>query len=432
MKILGPINRGGFGRVEKVETTPGCILARKVFDPQPSVLGADPVVARAKFVKRFVREVRVQSSLGGDFVLPVHGFDLISTPPWFTMPLADRSLQDEISRSRDDAKQALPDVLNALEEMHKLGLVHRDLKPANVLFHEGKWKLSDFGLVLPAPGTTTTLTSTSSAWGTSEYAAPEQVNDFGNVTLAADIYAFGCILHDIFNGSPRIPFQRQTCPGSIGPIIEKCTELDPRRRFKSVGALRSVLLTALSAAPIPSTATGAAWLARIADIATWTADDLEQFARFITSDKNISERDSLCRALDEETLKAMQCIDAIAWRPVADCYCEWATGSFAWNYCDVIIGRLVAIFEVGEVETIASAIMAAARLACSHNRWFVMRQVLAMAGSTLADEVAHRVAIEIVVQDAHRDFTQSAAAVSEPIDRYHPRIADVLRKNPTT
>ncbi|QSV74519.1 MAG: protein kinase family protein [Aphanizomenon flos-aquae KM1D3_PB] len=49
--------------------------------------------------------------------------------------------------------EALSDILNALEELHFLGYVHRDLKPQNILFHQGRWKLSDFGLVLPVtPG----------------------------------------------------------------------------------------------------------------------------------------------------------------------------------------------------------------------------------------------------------------------------------------
>jgi serine/threonine protein kinase len=210
MQILGNISRGGFGRVEKIKTRDGDIVARKVFDPLPDIVAAADI---SKLKKRFRREVRVQSSLSGDYFIPVLDSDLESENPSFIMPLAEKNFWEEIQDSRSKNKiplESLADILNALEELHSLGYVHRDLKPQNILFQAGRWKLSDFGLVLPVTGATTKLTSLDSAWGTAGYCAPEQAEDFRNSTPSVDIYAFGCILHDLYGSSPRVPYQKYT------------------------------------------------------------------------------------------------------------------------------------------------------------------------------------------------------------------------------
>ena len=49
----------------------------------------------------------------------------------------------------DEASAAkfLAEVLTAIDEIHKNGVIHRDIKPENILIDEfGHAKLSDFGL----------------------------------------------------------------------------------------------------------------------------------------------------------------------------------------------------------------------------------------------------------------------------------------------
>ncbi len=116
---------------------------------------------------------------------------------------------------------------------HK-GLVHRDVKPANVLLTtDGIARVTDFGLVrshsvvesgnedvrdqpepeLPrtaspqdsvATGTWQTVTAAGGLVGTPPYMAPELWRQAQRGTVATDIYAYGCLLFEVFCG--RRPF----------------------------------------------------------------------------------------------------------------------------------------------------------------------------------------------------------------------------------
>src|SRR4051812_39606924 len=92
MKVIREINRGGFGVVHEVLSQTGEHLARKTFGPQiasPEELD--------KLQRRFEREVRVQSQIQHPNIMPIMTHDLNASPPWFTMPLATKSLEAKIA-----------------------------------------------------------------------------------------------------------------------------------------------------------------------------------------------------------------------------------------------------------------------------------------------------------------------------------------------
>ena len=90
------------------------------------------------------------------------------------------------------------------------------------------------------------------AGGDAMYRPPECANNFRRATEQADIYSFGAILHDIFGaGVARVPHTELTVAGALKLYRrEMHRELQPRRRYASIAALREELFDVLDNAII--------------------------------------------------------------------------------------------------------------------------------------------------------------------------------------
>lgn len=428
------IARGGFGIVEEVELSDGTTAARKTFDPHPGFAHDADLVNKAR--KRFVREVSVQAQISHPHVVPVLIQDLRDDPPWFVMPYASRSLEDELDDARaagDIPLEALVQMLGGLEELHRLGFVHRDLKPQNVLRIEGRWMLSDLGLVLPPSSTTTTLTGTNSAWGTQAYAAPEVITAFHTVTPAADIFSVGCILHDLASPGPRIPYGQCSAPGPLGLIIEKCTAPRPSQRFADVASLRSTLVARLSTTAAAPASSEVIRLDQrlVADPAALTVDDWLEIGRIVDTEFAEMDAQALLYSLDSPHLRRCFQIAPAAFARIAATVCRWVReATFDFVFCDVLGARLATIFELGGTRERAEAALGALILGESHNRWTVMRLFFRLGGRALDDDAAERLAIEILSLGPRAEFLVARCESTIRVSRtaLHPRLQDALER----
>ena len=127
----------------------------------------------------------------------------ISAPP----PYAATTLLSEIQRLGRlpfDRVLALGIRLaEALEFLHRQGLVHRDIKPSNIIFVNGQPKLADVGLVAD-------LGDPRSFVGTEGYIPPE-----GPGTAQADLYSLGKVLYEAATGKDRHDFPQ------VGTAVEE-------------------------------------------------------------------------------------------------------------------------------------------------------------------------------------------------------------------
>ena len=260
-EVVEPIGAGGMGVVFRARDH---ALARDV-----AVKVLPPAVIEDDDRRqRFAREARLLAALNHPHIAQVYGIEDSSAGSAIVMELVPgRTLGDLIRSRAIGTREALAyarQVALALDAAHEKGIIHRDLKPDNIkVTPDGVVKVLDFGLAkarVEDHGTTGVETITVAAetrpgqvMGTVGYMSPEQVRG-QDVDRRTDIWAFGCILFELFSG--RFPFDAPTVSDTIAAVLEKppdwtalpaatptsvrhligrCLEKDRRQRLRDIG-----------------------------------------------------------------------------------------------------------------------------------------------------------------------------------------------------
>ena len=115
------------------------------------------------------------------------------------------------------------DLCSVLEFLHGMGIIHRDIKPSNIIYTEsGHICLIDFDAAREPKDNKEQDTR---LLGTRGYAPPEQYG-FSQTDVRTDIYSLGITLEQILqNRFQKLWYRRR---------IQKCTELDPDKRYQSI------------------------------------------------------------------------------------------------------------------------------------------------------------------------------------------------------
>ncbi|MEV8312750.1 protein kinase [Streptomyces sp. NPDC059900] len=212
-ELIEEIESGGMGTVWRGYDA---VLDREIAVKliRPDVV-ASPAQA-AEFARRFEREARVTARIGHhgvpqvfDAVLDEASYDRLYLVMEYVRGIPLRRVLTETAE--DGAAARLPvswaasiaaQVCTVLSYAHAIPVVHRDLKPDNVLIAaDGTVKVLDFGIAKLLRTDVTRLTATGSRIGTSRYMSPEQI-DCARITPLSDLYALGCVLHELLAGEP--------------------------------------------------------------------------------------------------------------------------------------------------------------------------------------------------------------------------------------
>lgn len=382
-------------------------FARKTFMPTDQAMKQ---VKKDELVKRFRREVKCQKSLSHPNIVPIVADFLDDDPPSFIMPLANYTLRDELySRqpTKENITKILFDILSGLEFLHNQGFVHRDLKPANILkFDDGTqsyYALSDFGFVSGVNSETSTLTATNAGGGTENYSAPELIRGFRTATAQADIYSFGAILHDIFaKNMPRIPYTELTLASPIGAIIEKCTKLQPRRRYQNVADLREDLYQVLRSNEIVFTSSNEEKIVNLLKENEKLTDE-QWDSVFLQIDDNLDkgqENDNIIANLSLAHIENLQQNSPELFHAMGRYFAESIMGKrFSFEYCDILANKAEKFYADANLELKAVLTLALLDLGTRHNRFYVEKKTKTMLDRQISPELANRIKIEVDLLD---------------------------------
>lgn len=176
---------------------------------------ADPIL-----VERFAREQQIGQELDHPGI--VKTFDgeersrLYMVIEWVDGRLLRSILNEERKLPIERAVRIVANICDALDYMHKRGVVHRDLKPENIMVGEGdSIKLIDFGIAMKEDARRLTYAGTSPMLGTPDYISPEQVKGQRG-DQRSDVYALGVMLYEMITGTP--PF---TGPNPLAVMNER-------------------------------------------------------------------------------------------------------------------------------------------------------------------------------------------------------------------
>jgi serine/threonine-protein kinase len=159
-----------------------------------------------------------------------------------------RSILNQAGRLPIDRAMKLAlGICEALDYMHKHGVVHRDLKPENIMVDdEDNIKLIDFGIAMKEDARRLTFAGPSPMLGTPDYISPEQVKGQRG-DQRSDIYSLGIMLYEMLTG--QTPFAG---PNPLAVMNERVlNDPKPARKLRSEisAELQEILFRTLEREP---------------------------------------------------------------------------------------------------------------------------------------------------------------------------------------
>ncbi|MGV9268457.1 protein kinase domain-containing protein [Kitasatospora sp. NPDC003701] len=238
-RLRARLGAGGMGVVYLTYTRAGQPLALKVIRPE---FALDP-----EFRRRFTQEVAAARQVQGAYTIPVVDSETDGAQPWLATayvpaPSLARMLHAHGPLAVEPGILLLAGVAEALQSIHRAGVVHRDLKPSNVLLAGDGPKVIDFGIARAVDGTV--ITQTHVQVGSPGFMSPEQARG-DTVSPATDVFSLGVLAqlaltgrHPFGEGHAPVMLYRVVhqepdltgCPPQLLDVLQACLAKDPGQR----------------------------------------------------------------------------------------------------------------------------------------------------------------------------------------------------------
>jgi serine/threonine-protein kinase len=214
---------------------------------------------------RFRREEEIGLKLNHPYILKFIPVEKKSRP-YIVMEYLEGQTLSELLKNvhplpEPDAVKIASRICEALDYMHKNGVIHRDMKPQNIMIcNDGSIRIMDFGIARAQGARRLTFVGFTPTMGTPDYMAPEQVRG-SRGDERTDIYSFGAILYEMVTGEPPFggdsayvimnarvtgdPAAPRKLNNKLTPVLEEiilhAMERDPKRRYQSAAEMKREL-----------------------------------------------------------------------------------------------------------------------------------------------------------------------------------------------
>ncbi|GLW21671.1 hypothetical protein Mame01_17140 [Microbispora amethystogenes] len=218
-RLLAVLGRGGMGTVWRgLDERLGRTVALKQIHPPDSLATAEISMLRL----RMEREAQAMARIRHPGVVTVYDVVNHDDDPWIVMEYVPARSLDHVVR---DAGPMEPDraatmgleILEALDAIHRCGILHRDVKPSNVLITaDGRAVLTDFGIATFEGAHT--LTRAGEFMGSPAYLAPE-IAQGRQASVGSDLWSFGATLYYALEG--QAPYARESFIATLAALLTK-------------------------------------------------------------------------------------------------------------------------------------------------------------------------------------------------------------------
>jgi len=253
-KIIGAIAEGGMGRIlkgtRKDDNYPVAIKFL-MLDKLSKNNNRDRIVARFKREGELLtKRLRLAN------IIEAYEYGEANGEYFLVMEYVDGGTLEAMVKEKpldlDVFKSISLQLCNAVEYLHRNGIIHRDIKPANILFASDsdgskQLKLCDFGLSKDKRDGK--LSRISFQAGTDDYSSPQQLADARTADERDDIFSMGKTFYQMLTcrsfkfGEEYLPITKinSAVPAGLDIIVRKCIETDKEKRFQGVAELRERL-----------------------------------------------------------------------------------------------------------------------------------------------------------------------------------------------
>ncbi|XP_037030628.1 mitogen-activated protein kinase kinase kinase 4 isoform X3 [Bradysia coprophila] len=251
------IGQGRFGKVyTAVNNSTGELMAMKEITIQPN---------ETRAIKNVAEELKIFEGISHKYLVKYYGVEIHREELLIFMELCSEGTLENLVELSGGLHEGLTrrftvQLLSAVHELHKHGVVHRDIKTANIfLTNEGNClKLGDFGSAVKIQAHTTVAGELQGYVGTQAYMAPEvftKTNSVGH-GRSADIWSVGCVVIEMasgkrpwsqFDSNFQIMFkvgmgETPDAPPSLSQeghdFLDHCLQHDPKIRWNALELLQ--------------------------------------------------------------------------------------------------------------------------------------------------------------------------------------------------